>query len=55
MEKVISFLEGKKTYIGVGLSAAYSVAIYFGLVESNEIIWAALLGWTGVSFRMAVK
>jgi hypothetical protein len=55
MDKIKSFLEGKKTFIGVGASVVYSVLIYFGVVESNELIWAALLGWTGVSFRLAQK
>ena len=55
MEKVINFLNGKKAYIGIGIGVLYSVLIYLGIVESNEIIWTAIVGWTGVAFRLAVK
>lgn len=55
MKKVTDFLNGKKTFIGVTLSVAYSVLVYFGVVESNELVWTALLGWTGVSLRLATK
>jgi hypothetical protein len=55
MEKVIKFLDGKKVYIGIGTGVVYSVLVYFGVVESNELVWAAIAGWTGVAFRLAVK
>lgn len=53
MKKVTDFLKGKKTFIGVAVAVAYSVAIYFGVVESNELVWTAIFGWTGVSLRLA--
>lgn len=55
MEKVISYLDGKKTYIGIGLGVIYSVLIYLNVVESNELIWTAIAGYTGVALRLAVK
>jgi hypothetical protein len=55
MQKVIDFLKGKKTYIGIGIGVVYSVLIYLGVVESNEVIWTAIVGYTGVAFRLAVK
>jgi len=55
MGKIKDFLNGKKTYIGIGVGVAYSVLIFMGVVESNELIWAAIAGWTGVAFRLAVK
>ena len=55
MKKVIDWLSGKKTFIGIILSAVYSILIAFGVVESDEIVWTALLVWTGVSFRLAFK
>ena len=55
MKSIANFLNGKKTYIGVILAIAYSLAIYFKIVESNELIWTAILGWTGVSLRLAIK
>ena len=53
MKKVLEFLKGKKTFIGVGLGVIYSVLIWAGVVESNEMVWTAIVGWTGVSFRLA--
>jgi len=55
MEKVKAFLEGKKSYIGIGLGVVYSVLIALNVVPSNELIWTAIVGWTGVSFRLALK
>jgi hypothetical protein len=55
MKKVQDFLNGKKVYLGIGAGVVYSVLIYLGVVESNELIWTALVGWTGVAFRLAVK
>lgn len=55
MQSIINYLQGKKTYIGILLAVAYSLAIYFKIVESNELIWTAILGWTGVSLRLAIK
>lgn len=55
LNKIISALEGKKTYIGIGAGVVYSILIQLGLVESNETVWTAILGWTGVAFRLAAK
>ena len=52
-KKVWTFLEGKKTYIGIALGAIYQILITSGVVESETVIWTAILTWTGVSFRMA--
>jgi len=53
MKKLLEFLDGKKTFIGVGLGAIYSILIWYGVVESNPMIWTAIASWTGVSFRLA--
>lgn len=55
MTKVQDFLKGKKTLLGILVACLYSVLIYFKIVDSNELIWTAILGWTGVSLRLAVK
>lgn len=55
MNKVISFLEGKKTIIGVVAGAVYSVLIQQGVVENNQYVWTAIATWTGISFRLAVR
>jgi len=51
--KLIDWLDGKKTYIGIFLGVVYSVLIALNVVESNELVWTAIVGWTGVSFRLA--
>lgn len=53
MQKLLTYLDGKKTYIGIAVGAVYSVLIATGVVESNELVWTAIAGWTGVSFRLA--
>ena len=55
MKKVLDFLDGNKTYIGIGVGVVYSVLIALGVVPSNELIWSAIVAWTGVSFRLALK
>ena len=55
MQKVTDFLAGKKTYIGFAAAMIYTGLIYFGVVESNELIWGAIATWTGVALRLAVK
>jgi len=55
MKKIVNFLSGKKTYIGIALGVVYSVLVALNIVESNEVIWAAIVGWTGISFRLALK
>ena len=54
MLKVINFLDGKKTYIGIGAALAYSIAIFFG-VPSNELVWGAIAAFTGISYRLAIN
>ena len=55
MLRLADYLKGKKTYIGIAVGIIYSVGIYFGIVASNELIWTAIAGWTGIAFRLAVK
>jgi hypothetical protein len=55
MNKIVNYLYGKKTYIGIAVGIIYSVLIALEVVESNELIWAAIVGWTGVSFRLALN
>lgn len=55
MEKIKSLLDGKKTYLGIAAGVIYSVAIYLGYVKSDELIWTAIVGFTGVSLRLSVK
>jgi hypothetical protein len=55
MKRVIDWLSGRKTFIGIVLGAVYSVLISVGVLESDEIVWTILLAWTGISFRLAVK
>lgn len=55
MNKIINGLKGYKTYLGIGAGVLYSVLIYQGIVASNELVWTAIVGFTGVSFRLAVK
>lgn len=53
--KIIEFLNGKKTFLGIAAGAIYSVLIALGVVESNEWVWTAIATWTGVAFRLAQK
>lgn len=53
LEKTVKFLNGKKTYIGIAAGAVYSVLIALNVVPSNELVWTLIVGWTGVSFRLA--
>ena len=53
LEKIVKFLSGKKTYIGIGVGAVYSVLIALNVIPSNELVWTLIVGWTGVSFRLA--
>mgnify|MGYP001596124388 FL=1 len=55
LTQIVAFLAGKKTYIGIAAGVTYSVLIYFKVVESNELVWSAILAWTGIAFRLAVK
>lgn len=55
MNKLLTFLSGKKTYIGLALGTIYSLLIALGVVESNEFVWTLIVGWTGVSFRLALN
>lgn len=55
MKKILNFLNGKKTILGILVGAIYSIAISLGWVDNNEYIWTAIVAWTGVSFRLAQK
>jgi len=54
-KKIADFLNGKKSYFGIAAGVIYSVLIALGVVESNELVWATIVGFTGVSFRLAIK
>ena len=50
MDKLIKFLEGKKTYILVGLALAVELCFFFGVIEvttRNELL--VLLGVGGMA------
>lgn len=51
--KLQSFLNGKKTFIGITAGVIYSILIYIHQVPNNQMVWTAIGGWTGVSFRLA--
>lgn len=55
MNKLSSFLSGKKTIIGVIAGAIYSILIALGYVSDNQIVWTAIATWTGISFRLALN
>lgn len=55
MNKLVTFLNGKKTYVGLILGTIYSLLIALGVVESNEFVWTLIVTWTGVSFRLALN
>lgn len=55
MKEIFASLSGNKTFIGVVASAVYLVLIQAGVVESNEAVWGAIVLWTGVSLRLAIK
>lgn len=55
MKNLLTYLEGKKTIIGVIAGAIYSVLISLGVVESSDIVWTAIGAWTGISYRLAIK
>lgn len=52
---VLTWLKGKKTYIGIAAGVVYSVAIQLGYVASEEAIWTVIVAWTGIAFRLAQK
>ena len=51
--KLVTWLDGKKTYIGIAAGVVYSVLIALNVVQSDELVWTAIAGWTGVAFRLA--
>lgn len=55
MEKIVNYLNGKKTYIGILAGAIYSILVSAGVVENSEMVWTLILTWTGVSFRAALN
>lgn len=55
MKKLNDFLNGRKTIIGILLGAIYSVLIATNVVRSDEMVWTAILTFTGISFRLALN
>lgn len=55
MKKLLDFLSGKKTYIGVIAGAVYQILILTGHADSDPAVWTAIATWTGISFRLAVS
>ena len=55
MNDIRTWLDGRKSYIGFVAVAIYSMLIYSGAVESNELVWGLIVSWTGVSMRAAIK
>lgn len=45
----------RKTYIGIGAAALYSIAIQKGWVVSDNYLWTLMATWTGVSVRQAIQ
>ena len=54
VKSVQTWLDGKKTYLGIAAGIVYSVLIYFHVVQNNDLVWTALFGWTGISARVAI-
>ncbi len=56
MAKVIAFLSGKKSYIGVVAGGILWTVWQLGYVpnEMAGIIAGVIMTWTGVSFRTAI-
>lgn len=54
MNKLRNFLDGKKTYLGWAAVLVYAVLIYLNVVQTNEMVWAVIATWTGVSTRLAI-
>lgn len=52
--KLVKWLDGKKTYIGIAFGVIYSLGIYFNLVPNNNFVWTVIAGWTGVSANVAI-
>ena len=55
MSKLSAFLSGKKTIIGIIIGSIYSILIALGYLPDNPIAWSIILGWTGISFRLALN
>ena len=55
MNDITSFLSGYKTYIGIAASLVYAALISLGTVESEEMVWAVILAWTGFSLRAGIS
>lgn len=54
MSNLLNYLNGKKTIIGILAGAIYSVLITFGVVPDNPMVWTLIVGWTGISYRLAL-
>ena len=55
MQKILNFIDGKKTYIGFVVGFVYLCLIQFAGVPSEEIVWGFITAWTGISFRDALN
>lgn len=53
--KLVQWLEGKKTYLGVAAGVAYSLLVYYKVAADNQLVWTLIAGWTGVSARLAIS
>ena len=49
MKRIVEFISGKKTYIGIVAGIVYSVLVYFNVVPYNQMVVTIITGWTGVS------
>jgi hypothetical protein len=52
---MITWLKGKKTFIGITVGAIYSLLIYLNAVHNNQLVWTLIATWTGVSTRLAIS
>jgi len=55
LKKTLDFLDGKKTFIGIGVGVVYSLLVTFNVVPNSEAVWGLIAAFTGVSYRLALK
>jgi hypothetical protein len=55
MQRILNFLDGKKTILGFMAVVIYAGLIQFAGVPSEEVVWGIIVAWTGVSLRLAQK
>ena len=51
---MITWLDGRKTYIAAIATAVYTVLIAFEIVPSSETVWALIAAFAIVGFRGAL-